>query len=101
PEGEHILATRGASGGQICCCVRPKWPKLRIQLGKQGMSVHIEGRAAVPIIVGSGDYKFEIVENWAKLPDGWSFKEVAAVGVDQADNVYVFNRGDHPMMIFD
>jgi len=65
------------------------------------MSVHIEGRAAVPIIVGSGDYKFEIVENWAKLPDGWSFKEVAAVGVDQAENVYVFNRGDHPMMIFD
>jgi hypothetical protein len=34
-------------------------------------------------IVGSGDYKYRIIENWAKLPDGWSFKEVAAVGVDK------------------
>ena len=31
-------------------------------------------------IVGSGEYRYRIVENWAKLPDGWSFKEVAAVG---------------------
>ena len=31
-------------------------------------------------IVGSGDFKYRIIENWAKLPDGWSFKEVAAVG---------------------
>ena len=44
---------------------------------------------------------YEVIENWAKLPDGWSFKECAAVGVDHNDNVYVFNRGEHPMMIFD
>src|SRR5882724_2856936 len=53
------------------------------------------------IIVGTGDFKYRIVEDWAKLPDGWSFKEVGAVGVDANDNVYVFNRGDHPMMVFD
>src|SRR5436853_7838109 len=53
------------------------------------------------IIVGSGDFKYRIVEDWAKLPPGWSFKEVGAIGVDAKDNVYVFNRGDHPMMIFD
>jgi len=52
-------------------------------------------------IVGSGDYKYRIIEDWAKLPDGWSFKEVAAVGVDSKDNVYAFGRGEHPMMIFD
>ena len=52
-------------------------------------------------IVGSGDFKYRIVENWAKLPDGWSFKEVAAVGVDSQDRVYAFNRGEHPMMVFD
>ena len=52
-------------------------------------------------IVGQGDYKYEIKENWAKLPDGWSFKEVAAVGVDKNDNVYCFNRGEHPVMVFD
>ena len=52
-------------------------------------------------IVGQGDYRYEIKENWAKLPDGWSFKEVAAVGVDKNDNVYCFNRGEHPVMVFD
>ena len=53
------------------------------------------------IIVGTGDFKYRIIEDWAKLPDGWSFKEVGAVGVDARDNVYVFNRGDHPIMVFD
>jgi hypothetical protein len=53
------------------------------------------------IIVGTGDFKYRIVEDWAKLPDGWSFKEVGAVGVDGKDNVYVFNRGEHPVMVFD
>src|SRR5205823_3582885 len=53
------------------------------------------------IIVGTGDFKYRIVEDWAKLPEGWSFKEVGAVGVDNKDNVYVFNRGEHPVMVFD
>ena len=53
------------------------------------------------IIVGNGDYKYRIVEDWAKVPDGWSFKEVGAVGVDAKDNVYAFNRGEHPVMVFD
>src|SRR5438270_11657556 len=56
---------------------------------------------AMAEIVGTGDFKYRIVENWAKLPDGWSFKEVAAVGVDGKDNVYAFNRGEHPVMVFD
>ena len=51
--------------------------------------------------LGTGTYTYEVTENWAKLPDGWSFKEVAAVAVDAHDNVYAFNRGDHPMMVFD
>jgi DNA-binding beta-propeller fold protein YncE len=53
------------------------------------------------VTLGTGKYTYEVVENWAKLPDGWSFKEVAAVGVDAHDNVYAFNRGEHPMMVFD
>jgi outer membrane protein assembly factor BamB len=53
------------------------------------------------IVVGQGDYRYEIKENWAKLPAGWSFKEVAAVGVDRQDNVYCFTRGEHPVIVFD
>ncbi len=51
--------------------------------------------------VGEGEWVFEPVEGWGKLPPGWSFKEVGAVGTDRHDNVYVFNRGEHPMIVFD
>ena len=51
--------------------------------------------------VGNGEYTYEPVENWAKLPPGWSFKEIGGVGVDRSDNVYIFNRGEHPMIVFD
>ncbi len=53
------------------------------------------------VTLGTAKYTYEVVENWAKLPEGWSFKEVASVGVDANDNVYAFNRGVHPMMVFD
>ena len=39
--------------------------------------------------------------DWAKLPAGWAFDDVAAVATDAQDRVYVFNRGEHPMMVFD
>ena len=37
----------------------------------------------------------------ACLPDGWRFVEVAGVATDSRDRVFVFNRGDHPVVIFD
>jgi len=51
--------------------------------------------------VGTGSFTYRVVADWAKLPDGWSFRDVAAVGVDSKDRVYVFNRGEHPMIVFD
>ena len=53
------------------------------------------------MIVGNGQFKYRVIADWAKLPNGWSFKEVGGVGVDRSDNVFVFNRGEHPMMVFD
>ena len=55
----------------------------------------------MPVILGTGDHRYQVEEGWGKLPDGWSFHEVGAVGVDRNDNVYVFNRGEHPMIVFD
>ena len=52
-------------------------------------------------IVGSGGYTYRVVADWAKLPPGWTFKDVAAVATDSQDRVYVFNRGEHPMIVFD
>jgi len=50
---------------------------------------------------GRDEYTYRIVDDWARLPDGWSFHDVAAVGIDRNDNVYAFNRGAHPMIVFD
>lgn len=51
--------------------------------------------------VHSGEYQYEPVENWGTLPPGWSLADVGGVGVDSRDDVYVFNRGPHPMLVFD
>jgi DNA-binding beta-propeller fold protein YncE len=53
------------------------------------------------VVLGSGEHRYRVVENWAQVPDGWEFLDVAAVAVDSKDQVYVFNRGKHPMMVFD
>jgi hypothetical protein len=53
------------------------------------------------VTVGSGVHTYQVVEGWAKLPEGWSFQEVSGVGVDSHDRVYAFNRGKHPLMVFD
>ena len=55
----------------------------------------------MPTILGSGEHRYRVVENWAKLPDGWTLTDVASVAVDSKDRVYVFNRGAHPMIVFD
>jgi DNA-binding beta-propeller fold protein YncE len=41
------------------------------------------------------------VVGWGKLPPGWSFVEATAVAVDADDQVWVFNRGAHPVIVFD
>jgi hypothetical protein len=54
------------------------------------------------VILGTGEYRYEVVDHWAKLPPGREFNaDVAAVGVDRQDRVYAFNRGQHPMVVFD
>ncbi len=61
----------------------------------------VEGGKVMTIKLGSGAYTYEVAADWAKLPEGWTFHEVVDVAVDAKDRVYVFNRGEHPMMVFD
>ena len=42
-----------------------------------------------------------MVEGWGELPPGYTYRDGAAVCVDSKDNVYVFNRGAHPVIVFD
>jgi DNA-binding beta-propeller fold protein YncE len=48
-----------------------------------------------------GRNRYEVVDGFFKRPKGWTFVEGADVGIDRDDNVYVFCRGNHPVMIFD
>ncbi len=50
---------------------------------------------------GSGKYTYERVEGWAKYPKDWSILDVGGIAIDKQDKVYVFNRGAHPLIIFD
>ena len=52
--------------------------------------------------LGSDSYIYEVSgSDWGNLPENWTYQEATAVGVDSKDNVYVFNRGTHPMVVFD
>jgi DNA-binding beta-propeller fold protein YncE len=44
---------------------------------------------------------YEPVPFWAKVPHGIWLQEATAVAVDSADRVYVFNRGNMPVLVFD
>jgi DNA-binding beta-propeller fold protein YncE len=44
---------------------------------------------------------FKAIEGWGTLPEGWRFVEATSVAVDRRDQVHVFNRGPHPVIVFD
>jgi DNA-binding beta-propeller fold protein YncE len=44
---------------------------------------------------------YAVVPDWGKLPEGWRFVEATAVAIDRRDQVFVFNRGEHPVIVFD
>jgi DNA-binding beta-propeller fold protein YncE len=45
--------------------------------------------------------RFQPCRDWGRLPDGWRFVDVAGIATDSRDRVFVFNRGGHPIIIFD
>ena len=50
--------------------------------------------------VGAGKYTYELVEDWGQFPQGWTLGQTAIV-TDSQDRVYLFNRGDHPLIVMD
>jgi hypothetical protein len=51
--------------------------------------------------VGAGDYRYELIQDFLKLPPGESFGMVSRVATDAQDRVYVFQRKDPPIVVFD
>lgn len=54
------------------------------------------------VIVGSGNFRYEALDKWEKLPPGVRLIETPGVAVDARDNVYALTRNpEHPVMVFD
>ena len=47
------------------------------------------------IIVGSGEFRYKINENWENLPNGFSWKETAGVIADNYDDIYASDNQDY------
>jgi len=50
--------------------------------------------------VGSRDLTFTPVENWPAVPDDVHMIEAIGIAVDSQDRVFVFNRGDRQILVF-
>ena len=52
--------------------------------------------------VGAGRYRYEVVEGWGRLPEGWIFGNVTGVAVDSHDRVVICQQQmDPPVIVFD
>ncbi len=51
--------------------------------------------------VGTDTLTFELAQDFPKLPDGEAFDVVSTVATDSQDRLYVFQRTDPPVVVFD
>jgi hypothetical protein len=50
--------------------------------------------------LGSGDYSYELIPDFFKLPGGEPFGLISRVAADSNDRIYVFQRKDPPVVVF-
>jgi DNA-binding beta-propeller fold protein YncE len=68
---------------------------------RNSMESHLtSGNKRISDSIPCSEFGYKANDHWAQLPSGWSWPEVAAVAIDSHDRVFVFNRGQHPVMIF-
>jgi DNA-binding beta-propeller fold protein YncE len=51
--------------------------------------------------LGTGNHTYELIRDFPKLPKGESFGMISRVATDSQDRVYVFQRKDPPVVVFD
>lgn len=53
------------------------------------------------MIIGSADRRYELVEEWAQVPDGAKMGDVCGVDCAKDGSVYLFTRGTYPFLHLD
>jgi hypothetical protein len=51
--------------------------------------------------VGTGSYSYELIEDFAKLPEGQAFGMISRVTTDSRGRIYVLQRKDPNVLVFD
>ena len=60
------------------------------------------GSVVIPVgAESSGKSHYEVVHGWPQLQAGFAFSQVPGIGVDSHNHVFVFHRGDTPVMCFE
>lgn len=96
----------GAAAGLALTAGQPAWRGSNAPAGASAVAAAAIGAAvalagADVTTIGEGAHRYRVENDWAKLPEGISFGDVPAVAVDSADNVYIFCRGNNPVLVFD
>jgi len=50
-------------------------------------------------MLGYGNYTYIPIENWGNSSDEIILGDVAGIAIDAKDDVYLFNRGEHPVVV--
>ena len=51
--------------------------------------------------VGSNDFVYQANDAWHQVPPNMTLGETVGVATDSRNRVYVFNRSEHPLVVFD
>ena len=52
------------------------------------------------VVLGSGNFKYEKVPEWPKMPKYWQFGAASDGAVNSKGEIYIFSRGKHPLTIW-
>src|SRR5215467_6652993 len=58
-------------------------------------------RQTAMVRVGSGEHSYELIRDFLKMPNGEGFGLVSRVAADSQDHIYVFQRKEPPVAVFD
>ena len=78
----------------------PRFPDSRSLLPASGSRLPTS-RIMRPMPPVTPETRYEPVPFWGRIPHGIWLQEATAVAVDSEDRVYVFNRGNMPVIVFD
>jgi DNA-binding beta-propeller fold protein YncE len=52
-------------------------------------------------VLGSGNFRYQVVEDWPKLPNDFILGDVAGAVVDSQQRIFCYTRGPNPIVVLD